>query len=254
MANFIVKILKSKLVISIVAIAVLSFILIIGSSIYLKKTTQHGKTFFTPSFKGLTIEEAQDLATEKNVKIEIIDSVYIAFAEPGTIVDQTPQANFMVKKGRTIFVVIKTKGQQIVEVPNLSAQSLTQARSLLETAGLLVGTISFKTSPNNHRLILGQSIAAGTQVDAGTKVDLTVGEEAGHYAVVPNLKDLNLNAATFKAAENNLNIGIVVYDASVVSAQDSFESVIWKQSINPNVKTDYGHTINIWLTADPSQY
>ncbi|MBN2663692.1 MAG: PASTA domain-containing protein [Bacteroidales bacterium] len=254
MANFITKILKSKIVISLAVIGVLSLVLILSSSIYLKKVTHHGKIIFTPSFKGLTSEEASELATEKDIKIEIIDSVYISFAEPGTIVDQTPKANFMIKRGRTIFIVVKAKGQKIVEVPNLSAQSLTQARSVLESAGLMVGIITFKNSPNNHRLILEQSIDPGTEVVAGTKVDLVVGEESGHYAVVPNLDGLSLNDAIFKAAENNLNIGNIVYDNTVISAQDTFLSVVWKQSINAGVKTDYGHDVNIWLTVDPSQY
>lgn len=254
MANFITKILKGKIFLSLVAIGVLSLVIILSSSIYLKKVTHHGKTIFTPSFKGLTVSEAENLAIEKQVNIEIIDSVYIAYADPGAIVDQTPKANFMIKKGRTIFVVIKSRGQQMVEVPNLSAQSLTQARSLLESAGLMVGEITFKNAPGKHRLVLGQSIDGGEVVVAGTKVNLTVGEESGHYAVVPNLNGLNLNSATFKAAENNLNIGNVVYDNTVISAQDTFESVVWKQSVNSGVKTDYGHKINIWLTADPSQY
>ena len=259
MANFITKILKSKILISLVLVTILGFTFILISSLYLKSYTHHGKKIFTPSFKGLNIQQAQDLANEKEVKIEIIDSVYNAYGAPGTVIDQTPKSNFMIKKGRNIFIVIKARGQKMVKMPDLRAKSLIQARSLLETAGLMVGQISFKRSPNQPHLVLdekvnGVHIDVGTELKAGTKIDLVVGEESGAFAVVPDFIGLNRNSAIFKAAENYLNIGTVIFDNSVVSAQDTFEAVVYKQSVNKGIKTDYGHKINIWLTTDADKY
>jgi len=256
MANFIGKIFKSKIFISLVSVAVIAVVLIFITSFYLRAYTHHGQKLFTPSFKGLSLDEAYKLAKEKDIKIEIIDSVYNAYGEAGTVIEQTPKANFMIKKGRTIFIVIKAKGEKIVKMPDLGAQSLIQARSLLETAGLLVGEITFQPSPGNPHLVLdqlynGEHINFGTQLPAGSKIDLVVGEETGAYAVVPDFSGLTVNSATYKAAENYLNIGSVHYDNSVISARDSVEAVVWKQSVNPGIKTDYGQEVSLWLTTDP---
>ncbi len=259
MANFFSKIFKSKIFINLVIVSLLGLLLIFLSSVYLKIYTNHGQKMFTPSFKGLNIEEAKKLADDKDIKIEIIDSVYNAYGDPGTVIEQTPMANFMIKKGRTIFIVIKAKGEKIVEMPDLYAQSLIQARSLLETAGLSVGEITFKPTNNEAHLVLnwthkGKYIEPGTKIPAGSKIDLVVAEEKGAVAVVPDLIGLSLNTATFKAAENYLNIGSINYDNTVISSKDTAEAVVWKQSINSGISTDYGQKISIWLTTDPDSY
>lgn len=254
MGKFITKILKNRITISLISIVLLSLVLIFLSSKYLKITTNHGQKLFTPSFKGLTIDEAKALAEEKEIKIQIIDSIYGGYGTPGTIIEQTPKSNFMIKKGRNIFLVVKSKGTKIVKMPDLAAQSLIQARSLLETAGLSVGKIEFRPSPNQPHLVLdqqynGKHIRARTEIAAGSPIDLVVGEEVGAFAIVPDFNNATLRKARFIAAENYLNIGDVNYDNSIISVKDSVEAVVYKQSMEAGLKTDYGQKINLWFTV-----
>jgi len=254
--NFFLKIFKSKILRSIIAVILLSFLILIIVSLNLRIFTHHGQKLFTPSFKGLTVEEALKLADEKDIKILVIDSVYESYGDAGTVIDQTPQANFMIKEGRTIFVTIKAKGQKLIKLPNLSG-SLIQVRSLIETAGLKIGKITFvKSEYNNFVLdysINGENIAAQTLIPVGTKIDLVVGQEEGTEAIVPKFIGLKSTEVAYKAAEYSLNIGELNFDNSVVSAKDTAMAVVWKQSVKPMTVVEYGLEIDLWLSINPPQ-
>lgn len=254
--NFFVKILKSKILRTLIAVILLSFVLLIFVSLYLRGITNHGQKVLTPSFKGLTVEEAQKLAEEKDIKILIIDSVFESYGEAGTVIDQTPHANFQIKEGRTIFITIKANGQKLVKLPNLTG-SLIQVRSLIETAGLKIGKITFVKSDYNNLLldytINGENVAAQTLIAVGTKIDLVVGQEEGTEAIVPKFIGLKSTEVAYKAAEYSLNIGQMNYDNSVVSTQDTAMAIVWKQSIKPMSVVEYGLEIDLWLSINPPQ-
>ncbi|MBN2891668.1 MAG: PASTA domain-containing protein [Bacteroidales bacterium] len=256
--NFLKKIVKSKVLRHIVFAAIVALVVVVAVSFYLKSYTNHGQKIFTPSFKGLTVAEAQKLAQDKKIKIEVIDSVYEAYGEPGTVIDQTPKSNFMIKEGRNIFLTIKANGQKMVSMPNLRSVSLIQARSEIESNYLKIGKIDYQPSQFNdlviEQLLNDEIIAPGTSLPAGTKIDLIVGKKQGSEAVVPKLIGLTADQASFKAAEYSLNIGQVNYDESVVSEQDKAEAVIWKQSLGVDRMVAYGEEIDIWLTIDPEKY
>ncbi|MEA3450669.1 MAG: PASTA domain-containing protein, partial [Bacteroidota bacterium] len=246
------KVFTNKIVKNLIAAFSVGIIIIVLVSFFLKAYTHHGEKIFTPSFKGLTVEEAENLAIGKNIKILVIDSVFDAYGKPGTVLEQTPNTNFMIKGGRTIFLTIKAIEEKIVLMPNLSSISLIQARSLIESAGLKMGRVKYIPSNFDDMVIeqrvLDKLIAPGAEITAGTEINLVVGQSSGTEAVVPSLVDLTLDDAKFKAAEYSLNIGNVFYDASVISSRDSALSVVYKQSFTEGSIVGYGADIDVWLT------
>ncbi len=258
MANFFSKILKSKILKNLIFAVSLGVIILLLASLFLKIYTKHDQKIFTPSFKGLTVQEAEDMAKEKKIKITVIDSVYEAYGQPGTVIDQTPEANFMIKEGRNIFLTIKAANKRIVKMPNLHSVSLVQARAEIESNSLKIGKIEYVQSDYNDLVIEqkanGKIIEAGTEIEAGTKIDLEVGQSSGSEAIVPKLNGLTEVDASFKAADYSLNIGKVNYDNTVITQQDSLEAVVWKQSHSVNSVVNPGTEIEIWLTTEPSKY
>jgi len=255
--NNFLHILTSKKFLLNLAIAFASFIvLIIFISIFLRILTHHGQQFYTPNFSGLTVEQADELADDKNIKIEIIDSVYEVDGLKGTIVDQTPPADFLIKKGRTIFLTKKATTVRQISMPDLTTGSLIQAKSEIETYGLKVGKLTYKPSPYENYIlnqyIDGVKVAPKTLVDVGTVIDLDVGKtEDGSKAFVPDLSGLSKNEAAFYAAENSLNIGVLIYDNTIKTTQDSLKAKVWKQNPNKDKELDLGSEIDIWLTLNP---
>ncbi len=251
--SFIKNFFKNKIVKNLIGAFLFVFVIIVIVSFYLKVYTHHSERIFTPSFNGLTVEQAQKLAAQKDVRVNVIDSVYDAFGEPGTVIEQTPKTNFLIKDGRTIFLTIKAKNKKMIVMPNLNSVSLIQARSEIESAGLKIGRIKYTPSQYNdlvmEQQINGKTIDAGTKVPAGTEIDLVVGQRGGTQASVPVLIGLTLDDANFKAAEYSLNIGNVFYDNSVITARDSAIAVVYKQSLQEGTTVSYGANIDIWLTV-----
>jgi len=60
--------------------------------------TNNGQTITVPSLSGLTPSEIEDVLKDKNLRFEIIDSVYAEKAEKGVVLDQFPAADDMVKR------------------------------------------------------------------------------------------------------------------------------------------------------------
>lgn len=255
--NFLSFFISKKFFINI-AIAVGIFILIIVfTTIFLKTYTNHGQQFYTPDFAGLTIEQSLELADDKNVRIEIIDSVFDAPGKRGTIVDQTPPPDFLIKENRTIFLTLKAFTPKRVEMPDLRNISLVQAKSEIETYGLLISKLEYKSSKFENlvidQMVENERVLPGTVIDVGTEITLVIGKtDKNTKTAVPDLKGLTKNEATLLAAENALNIGTVIFDASVTTSLDSITAKVWKHSPYKNKELSLGSEIDIWLTLDES--
>lgn len=255
MAGFISKIIQSKITKNIVVILMLAVVLIFLTSVYVKIYTHHGQTILTPSFKGLTLKQAQEMADDKRIKLQIIDSVFEGYGAPGTIVDQTPKANFQIKKNRTIFIVIKALTQRMVKMPNLNDVSLIQAQALLESNGLLIGKISYIANPNYPHLVMaqefnGKDIQAGKMIPVGSKIDLLVGEVGNSTNSVPDLTGMSYNEALSEISGNYMNIGKVYFSSSIVTQKDTAEAIVYKQSPDAGYTLNYGDKVDIWLDKE----
>jgi hypothetical protein len=80
-----------------------------------------------------------------------------------------------------------------IAVPQLTGRYLEQARAAIADADLDVGAVAEADNPLAARMVITQEPAAGTQVDAGTGVSLTV--SSGLSVIVPNLDGLPLAEA-----------------------------------------------------------
>ena len=122
----------------------------------LKSYTRHGQSFPVPDFRGLVKQEANAKATQNNLKVVIIDSVFSDKVKPGAVVEQLPEAGFGVKENRTILLTINSTNKEKVVLPKLTDISYRQALVLAENCGLLVGEIFYQPSEYNN-LVLSNS-------------------------------------------------------------------------------------------------
>ena len=164
-------------------ISVFVLVVVFATSFYLKLYTQHGKQIYTPTLLGMNIDEAKKYAAQKGLRVKVIEEVYEGIGEPGDIVDQTPPPNFMVKKGRVIFVTIKSLTPKKIPMPRVRDLSVLQAKYELEQAGLKVGNITEVSSPYKglvlDQLYDGKPIKPGELIEVGSKIDLLVGSGYG---------------------------------------------------------------------------
>ena len=231
----------------------LIIILIIWLNIY----TRHGQSRPTPEIRGLTIDEARHVVDKNRMKLQIIDSVYTAFVPRGCVAEQTPLPGHRVKKGRTIKATINAFNPEMVAVPDLVGLPRRQALSLISTAGLEVGqlnyvpdlTVDFVLRQTLH----GRDIAPGDSVQKGMVIDLVLGRGlSSQRTAIPLLRGITLEQARNEILGASLNLGAYVFDATVITAEDSLSAVVYKQ--NPEYSRDasvqLGSAVYIWLTTD----
>ncbi len=253
-----IEFLKSKTFLKHIILIVLVFgILLYLTFFLLKFYTHHGQTIKVPDFKSLPQKEALVLADETKLRCEIYDSVYHREAIPGTVIDQYPPAGYNVKQKRRIFLTIASFTPEKVVVPKVIDVSLREAQSRLEIAGLKSGQVIYRPS-EFYNLVLEQQynglpLPEDTLLPKGTPVDLVVGKGlSNERTIVPDLIFLSLDEAKTLLYDLSLNIGALVYDESVQTADDSLFARVYKQQPQPSTDemVELGYSIDLWLTVD----
>ena len=226
----------------------------------LKLYTHHGQALSVPVLEGLTMEEARELASDKNLRLQIIDSVFIQGKPGGTIVAQNPSANSKVKAKRFIFVTLNAISPEKTEMPDVIGYSLRQAQDNIENRGLKVGNINYVPDiAVNYvlkQLYKNREVAPKTKINKGSRIDLVVGMGvSSERTALPNLVGLSLDNAQETMSGAYLNLGAVVYDNSVETYDDSSKALIWKQipDYHPGSTINLGSPVDVFLTVDRSK-
>ena len=221
--------------------------------LWLNISTNHGEEFSVPDFSGLTVKEAAIKADEHDLVLEVIDSVYNGIGKRGTVLDQNPPPDFKVKSGRKIFVTIKSVNPKIIKMPDFIHTTLVQAKADIETYGLRIGKISYEPSIYDNVVLKqqykGENIKPGTDIEQGAEIELILGKSADMgNTVTPDLRGLTKEEAELEAAEFMLNIGIVLYDETVITYKDSVNAKVIKQTPKPNISFRPGDEIDIVMS------
>ncbi len=223
----------------------------------LEMYTRHGQSHPVPDFSGMSQPEANKIANHNNLRIEVIDSVFMEDAPPGVIVDQLPEAGHGVKQNRTVFVSINSTQPEMVTVPQLSDISFRQAQVLIENSGLQVGKINYMPSQFNNLVLEVQfkskKLNPGEKLPKGSDVDIVIGRSQGNTSTpLPDLTGLTITDAELTLNDAMLNSGVVIYDNSIISSADSLEARVWRQRPSPKNTSSVllGTYIDLWLTVD----
>jgi beta-lactam-binding protein with PASTA domain len=163
-----------------IALAVLIWIGLVSLGFY----TRQNVSVEVPNLKGVDIQEAEMKMKEAGLRLEISDSVYSEDIKKGAITEQDPRPGDKVKPNRIIYVVLNGLDKPKVKMPMLVDQSLTLAKAILKSNGLVLGTVKFIPDDIGNNLVLTQSIdghdvPAGKMIEKGTQVDLVVAQNAG---------------------------------------------------------------------------
>jgi beta-lactam-binding protein with PASTA domain len=237
--------------------ALVTIVLLFGTMVWLRIYTLHAHTITVPDLSGLTLEEVDDVTSSRQLRFEVVDSVFSSEMPRGTVLKQNPKANSQVKKNRNIFLTMNAVNPETVSMPMLVGLSIRQARLALQNAGLLLGEITYRPdyAINNvlQQYYSDSVINEGTEVTKGSVIDLELGMGLSNEMTrVPDLVGLGLTEASELIADYYLNIGAITFDESVVEAEDSAEAFIWRQypEFEEFRRLNMGLEVDIWLTID----
>jgi eukaryotic-like serine/threonine-protein kinase len=147
---------------------------------YLNIYTHHGETAEVPEFVGKKIIELDQFIEGKNVRYQIIDSIYDPNEQAGVVIRQEPDAKSFVKHNRLIYLYVTSTQAPEIEMPKLVDKSVRQATFMIESYGLNVGKIIEINGDCNgcvlRQLNNGKVISAGALIKKSSKIDLEVGK------------------------------------------------------------------------------
>lgn len=222
----------------------------------LKSYTLQRESYAVPDFSGLQPYEAERLAEENNLRFEVADSIHFIGAEPGAVVEQVPEPGLKVKKNRIVFVTINSTVPEKVILPKITDVSFRQAQAMIENCGLITGNITFQPSEYNDLVLKveqrSRELNQGDEILKGSTVDLVIGRSGGSSETsLPDLTGLLLTDAKNTLSTGMLNAGVLIFDSSITTPEDSASAIVWKQypSISNTRIVNIGTSVDLWLTS-----
>ena len=196
-------------------------VLLIAATVILGIITHHGQTIEVPDLTNMSVDNARHEASREDLRIEVIDSIYVRRMQKGAVYSQNPKAGTKVKKGRRIMLTINAMNAKKVSMPNLVGYSMRQAKAELYARGLALGKLIY----------VNREIRPGRQIETGSEIDLQVGlNPSDNMTYVPNVKGMKYLRAVDAVHDNSLNLGKVVFDKTVKNYTDSLNATVYKQS------------------------
>ncbi len=147
-----------------------------------------------PDFVGRSLAEAQSLAHQSHLSVQVVQQSHSGAISPGFVMGQDPPAGGSVKINRVI-ALTTSLGPEKAAVPDVQRHSMEEARFTLEQNRLVVGEVREAYDQNVPTgFILMQDPAPGASVERGTAVNLTV-SKGQQNLVLPDLVGRSLNEA-----------------------------------------------------------
>jgi eukaryotic-like serine/threonine-protein kinase len=212
-----------------------------GSTVTARVSAGRG-TATVPPVEGLSEGEATDAISQAgfNPKVthEFSDTV-----EKGQVISQSPAPGTDLTKGRTITLSV-SKGREGVAVPKLTGLSQNDAESQLKDLGL-ASKVTEQESSEDPGTVLSQDPAAGTTVDKGATVGLTVAKER------PEVPDVSTDNPTAEDAQKELEqAGFKVKVKQDATAPPEFAGLVVNQDPAPGERRSTGATVTISVGAE----
>jgi serine/threonine-protein kinase len=145
-------------------------------------------------------------------------------AEPDTVLEQTPAANTVVKRGSNVTLAVS----QGLGVPNVVDMQFDAAHAAL--GQFSVESMAAESAAPLNR-VLGQSLAPGTRVAAGTAIKLSVSDAS--RVTVPDVRQMTLSLARAALADAGLRARLdrgPDMDGALVTEQEPSPETVVKRS------------------------
>ncbi len=224
--------------------------------------TNHGNYETVPNITGKHIDVAKQMLEAKGFKVEVSDSVFNEMQPKLNVIKQMPDADAVVKKGRTIYLTVNRLVAPKVDMPNLIGQTFKSAQLYLEGSGLKIGDTSyipdFAKNTIKKQLYNGIEIQPGTKIPIGSSISFVLGSGLGEEVEVPNLIGLTYNDAMSLLSSYKINAGLASVEANVKDTAKAFvvrqdPPAFFEPLPNQKVKnkTRVGSIVDLWLSVTP---
>ncbi|MFC2062128.1 PASTA domain-containing protein [Elusimicrobiota bacterium] len=216
-------------------------------NILMKEVIHTRKEVVVPDIVGMTINEALEVLTEKNLSLQKVADKYDTDIPAGSIISQSPPPGLTVREGKAVESVISSGGK-VVFIPEIEGKSLRQAELLLRQAGLTVGeqTRTYSSTVKIN-FIVSQDPASGEVVEKNSYVNIVVSRgpaEEEKIKKMPNLLGMNIKVVEKILEEMELELVKVTQTVN----DDLKEGTVISQTPNQGMIVDKNTKVELELT------
>jgi eukaryotic-like serine/threonine-protein kinase len=176
-----------------------------------------------PSVQGDTRASAEKKLEEAGFKVDVRRE-YSDDVKENRVIETSPPAGSQLEKKSTVTLVV-SRGPRQVELPDVVGQTRDEAERELESRDLQVNFTEREDEDKDPGTVLQMSPAAGTSIDKGSTVTLTIAKEPKQVEV-PDVVGADVNDAVdaleeagFRVRQREESVDTPDED-SIVSAQD----------------------------------
>jgi len=235
-----------------VSLGILLIFYFLMDKIIMPVYTRHGQAIQVPDLTNLFYEDARD-------QLKRLDSQIIEDAKKfdpsntfpiGTIMAQNPRPGATVKTGRRIYVVV-SKGEPLIEMPDLQGRSERNAIFIINNLGLELRNAIYEHSEFYHEgVVSGQSVPAGSEIKFTTSIDIVVslGRLPDQF-IVPNVLGRSLNEAQKIISQAGLTVGQITYR----DESDLLPETVVQQSIEADQQVNRGDALDLVVSKIPNK-
>jgi beta-lactam-binding protein with PASTA domain len=225
-------------------LAMILLLVAMASALTAMRIAIHGREVVIPKLVGLTPGEAERVALQNGVLIDIENRFYSADVPDGRILSQSPQPGTEVRRGWRVRLA-ESLGPQRVVIPDVVGQSSRAAEINLRRRGLELGTIAIAhlgQQPLDQ--VIAQTPAPNAEVSS-PKVDLLYAAPPDEPAyVLPSFVGRPLAEAVRIITDAGLKLG-TVHTLSNGTAPTSGVTVVVRQSPAAGTKVSAGTKVDL---------
>ena len=195
-----------------------------------------------PNVVGKTRDEAKVEVENSKLKFVVAKEIYSADVEEGRVISQDPtyKADFTIKEGNTISVVI-SKGKELVKMPKVIGAEYKNAETTLTDLGLKIEKIEEISQKVEEGYVISQEPDENTEIESGATVKIHVSKGNGKKKFeVPDVVGKSKDEA--QKALTELGMEVTIKEKEDINKSDG---VVLDQSIESGSNSEEGTKITI---------
>ncbi len=134
-------------------------------------TVSKGKKIDVPEVTGDSVEDATKELSEAGLKVKVADEQVFSEEDKGDVAQQSPAKDSPAAKGDTVTLTV-SKGQEMIEVPDVTGDKVDDAKKKLTALGFEVEVKKPFFFPKDT--VDKQSVDGGDEAPKGSKITITL--------------------------------------------------------------------------------
>lgn len=219
-------------------------IVAMASALTAMRIAIHGREVVVPKLVGLTPAQAERLALQNGLLIDIENRFYSTDVPEGRILSQSPGAGEKVRRGWRVRLA-ESLGTQHVVIPDVVGDSTRSAEINLRRRGLEPGEMAYAELPEQPaEQVIAQSPPAAAEGVASPKVNLLfAAPQTPRAYVMASFVGHPIGEAIKAVQGAGLRVGLVRASTELATPNVG-AGVVLHQSIAPGQKVMAGSTID----------